>query len=152
MPVDFNYLNNVNPADVESVEVFLTDGLSGINKMNNTNGVLVVNAKKVVKPKMSREQIKELLAPQNSAVNFMPKGYNMARVFYSPKYDISATTGLGGDLRSTIYWNPKVVTDKTGNATIEFFNADGKGAYRAIIEGIDADGNIGRATYHYKVQ
>ena len=45
-----------------------------------------------------------------------------------------------------------VNTDKTGNASVEFYNADGKGTYKAVIEGIDADGNIGRYVYRYKVQ
>ena len=46
------------------------------------------------------------------------------------------------DLRSTIYWNPNIITDKDGKASFEYFNADGKGTYRMVIEGIDADGNI----------
>jgi hypothetical protein len=153
MPVDFTNLSSVLPADVESVEVFNSDGLSSINKMSNTNGVLVVNMKVVDKPKMSRDQIKELLAPQYSAINIVAKGYTMARSFYSPKYDVSKDGPIGGDLRSTIYWNPKVITDKTtGLATFDFFNSDGKGSYRAIIEGIDSNGNVGRTVYRYKVQ
>jgi uncharacterized protein YfaS (alpha-2-macroglobulin family) len=59
---------------------------------------------------------------------------------------------VGVDRRSTIYWNPNIFTDKTGNASFEFFNGDGTGTYRAVIEGIDKDGNIGRYVYRYKVQ
>ena len=44
------------------------------------------------------------------------------------------------------------LTDKTGSSSFEFFNSDGTGTYRAIIEGIDKDGNIGRYIYRYKVQ
>ena len=102
---------------------------------------------------MSKADILAALAPQYSAQNIILRGYTQARVFYSPKYDPSAAfRSFGSDLRSTIYWNPKVVTDKTGAATFEFFNADAKGSYRAIIEGIDNNGNIGRYIYHYKVQ
>jgi hypothetical protein len=153
LPVDFNYLSGVKPEDVESIEVFYSDGLSSINKNTNTNGILVVNSKKIVKVKMSMEEKKAVLADiQNSATKFKPKGYNMARAFYNPRYDPASTSPLGDDLRSTIYWNPKVITDKTGNATFEYFNADTKGTYRAIIEGIDNDGNVGRTVYRYKVQ
>jgi len=56
------------------------------------------------------------------------------------------------DLRSTIYWNPRVTTDKTGATSLEFYNADGKGSYRAVIEGLDKEGNLGRFIYRYKVQ
>jgi uncharacterized protein YfaS (alpha-2-macroglobulin family) len=55
------------------------------------------------------------------------------------------------DFRSTIYWNPNVTTDKDGNAAFEFYNADGKGSYRVIVEGIDSNGNIGRQVYRYLV-
>ena len=81
----------------------------------------------------------------------MPKGFYMARIFYSPKYDNPAAA-RALDLRSTIYWNPAIFTDEKGVATFDFYNADGKGTYRAIIEGIDNDGNIGRFVLHYEVK
>ena len=57
------------------------------------------------------------------------------------------------DLRTTIYWNPKVITDKvTGKASFDFPNADGRGNYRVVIEGIDIDGNLARSVYRYKVE
>jgi hypothetical protein len=153
MPVDYNYLVNLTPDEIESVEVFLTDGVSGINKMTNTNGVLVVNGKKTVKVKMSQDQIKDALAStMNANVSFVPKGYSAERAFYSPRYDVSQTAAMGGDLRTTLFWSPKVITDKDGNASFDYFNSDGKGSYRVIIEGIDADGNVGRTVYRYKVE
>ncbi|MBS1501329.1 MAG: hypothetical protein JST32_04660, partial [Bacteroidetes bacterium] len=51
-----------------------------------------------------------------------------------------------------IYWNANVTTDKNGAASFEFFNSDGIGTYKAIIEGIDKDGNLGRYVYRYVVQ
>jgi len=153
MSVDMNFLSNIASDDVESVEVFMDDGLSGINKMDNTNGVMVINGKVAKHVKQSAEDIKAMLASlQSSAVNTLFRGYSQARVFYSPKYDPAKTSAAGSDLRSTIYWNPKIVTDKTGAATFDIFNADTKGSYRAIIEGIDSNGNLGRYVYHYKVQ
>jgi len=57
------------------------------------------------------------------------------------------------DLRTTVYWNPTVITDKvTGKASFDFYNSDGKGTYRAVIEGFDIDGNIAHYVYHYKVE
>jgi hypothetical protein len=151
--IDFTDLMTVNPANVDQVEVFNNEGLSGVNRMNNTAGVLVVSMKKAVAPKLDKELLNQLLTPQYSAVNFTPKGYYMARSFYSPKYDASKEGSFGGDLRTTIYWNPKVITDKaTGAATFDLFNADGTGTYRAIIEGIDSEGNIGRTVYRYTVR
>jgi hypothetical protein len=79
------------------------------------------------------------------------QGFYKAREFYSPKYDASMP-GNHPDLRSTIFWSPELVTDKDGNASLEFNNADGKGSYRVVIEGVDEKGNIGRQVLSYKVQ
>lgn len=55
-------------------------------------------------------------------------------------------------MRTTIYWNPEVVTDKDGNALIDYYNAGGAGSYRIVVEGMDAEGNLGRQVYRYKVE
>jgi hypothetical protein len=151
MPVDVSFLNSINANEVEGVEIFNSDGFSGINKMNNTNGVISINMKEAPKgTKVSASQLKELFPDQN-VVTFTPKGYAKMRQFYLPKYDVSKQQ-LASDLRTTIYWNPAVITDKLGNATLNFYNADGRGTYKAVIEGIDKDGNIGRTVVRYTVK
>jgi uncharacterized protein YfaS (alpha-2-macroglobulin family) len=52
----------------------------------------------------------------------------------------------------TIYWKPNVSTNNDGKASLDYYNADTKGIYRVIVEGIDENGNLGRATYLYKVE
>lgn len=152
MPVDANNLNSVNSAEVESVEVFLKDDLGTVNRTYNTNGVLVVNMKKQPKgTPMKISDLKELL-PQSNFLNFSPLGYAKAKQFYSPKYAVRQSGPVTNDLRSTIYWNPTINTDATGKAFVEFFNADGRGPYRAVIEGMDKEGNLFRTIYHYQVK
>lgn len=151
LAVDNFYLQSVNPAEVESVEIFLKDDLSGINQRFGTNGVLVVNSKKIQKSNIKVSDLSKLFPP-SYILTFSPKGYNIAKEFYSPKYEVGKASLQGIDLRSTIYWNPAVITDKNGTSSFEFFNADGRGPYRAVVEGIDADGNIGRYVYRYKVE
>jgi hypothetical protein len=150
MPVDVSYLASLSGTEVESVEIFLRDELGLVNNAYQTNGVIVINTK--VAPKGTKISLQDLqdLIPQPNVVNFTPMGYNISREFYSPKYDVPKPIGV--DYRSTIYWNPRVATDKTGTASLEFYNADGKGSYRAVIEGWDKDGNLGRYIYRYKVQ
>jgi hypothetical protein len=151
MPVDANYLTSVLPTDVESVEVFLKDDLGLVSNSYQANGILVINSKKKpVGTKISLAELQDLI-PQPTVAKLSPKGYNFTREFYSPKYDVPKPVGM--DLRSTIYWNPRVITDKTTGATsVEFYNSDGKGSYRAVIEGLDKEGNLGRFIYRYKVQ
>lgn len=152
MSVDYTYLLNVDPNMVESVEIFNSDGLSSINRNTGTDGVIVVNTKKIPKgEKISKDELMALLS-KNSEVEFTPGGYNTMRVFYSPKYENTSGSPTGSDYRSTIYWNPAIATDKTGITSFEFFNSEGAGTYKAVIEGIDKAGNIGRYVYRYKVQ
>lgn len=150
-PVDVNVLSSINPMDVESVEIFLKDELGTVNKMYQTNGVIAVNLKKIEKHKISYADLQSLM-PKNNVVTFTPLGYSKVRQFYSPKYETALSKSQGIDLRTTIYWNPKVFTDKNGMAILDFYNADSKGTYKAIVEGFDKDGNIGRFVYRYKLQ
>ena len=83
--------------------------------------------------------------------SFTPAGFYKAKEFYSPQYNV-ADASKAPDNRTTIYWNPNVVTDSGGNGAVSFFNADGTGTYRVVIEGIDGDGNLGRQVYRYKVE
>lgn len=149
-PVDLYAINSVNVNEIESIEIFLKDELGTVNRTYGTSGVISVNMKKIVKTKMSMEDIKKLM-PKNNVITLSPKGYSKQREFYSPKY--TAAFIAKNDLRTTVYWNPKVITDPlTGVSSFEFFNADGKGNYKAIVEGIDKNGNIGRTVYRYIVK
>jgi hypothetical protein len=90
----------------------------------------------------------------NTAIaNIMPKGYNKSRQFYSPRYDRPNNRAAQlPDQRSTILWAPYVNTDAEGKSTIDFFNADGPGTYRVVVEGINAAGELGRQVFSYKVE
>jgi hypothetical protein len=83
--------------------------------------------------------------------NVAPKGFNKAREFYSPRYDKPGNAMKMPDLRTTIYWNPYLKTDGNGKTSFSFFNADGPGAYKVIVEGINADGELGRQVFRYTV-
>ncbi|MCC8407889.1 carboxypeptidase-like regulatory domain-containing protein [Mucilaginibacter sp. UR6-1] len=151
-PVDINYLRGLNGNDVESVEVFLRDDLGLVNRTYQTNGVLSVYTKKAPQgQKISVQELQDLL-PQPSVAKLSPKGYDVAKTFYSPKY-LPGNKAFGADLRSTIYWNPRVQTDKaTGKTFVEFYTADSAGSYKVVVEGTDNNGHLGRAVYQFKVQ
>ena len=55
------------------------------------------------------------------------------------------------DLRSTVYWNPDIITDENGKASVEFFNADGSGNYRVVAQGLEPAGKLGWQEYTYTV-
>jgi hypothetical protein len=138
-------VDNYNAADVESVSV-LKNTDAAIYGVRGANGVLILKMRKTQAPIIANKTISPGL------LYFMANGFYKARNFYSPVYEGATGTKNEPDARTTIYWNPDIVTDKDGNASFDFFNADNKGIYRLVIEGIDEAGNIGRSVVTYKVQ
>ena len=138
--IDANTLASLPPEIIESVEVLRSGSYTAVYGNDAYNGLILFNTKKGVDYKASA----------NMKI-YMPQGYYKAREFYSPQYNEPANKPKV-DLRTTIYWNPNVATDKDGKASVEYFNADAKGNYRVVIEGIDANGNLGRQVYHYRVE
>jgi hypothetical protein len=112
--------------------------------MQGANGVLVITTKDGSK---ANKDIASIGVLPVAAI-----GFYKARTFYSPKYDTVSGNPTKPEVRSTIYWNPEIKTDKDGNATFEFYNANAAGTYKVIIEGIDNNGTLGRVVYRYKVE
>jgi len=153
-PVDYFSLLSVNAEDIESVEVFPRDELGTINRLYNTNGLVIINMK--AKPKGTKISLQELknMIPEANLLKFKPKGFSKQREFYAPKYVNEASTYNFNDLRSTIYWNPKLVTTAATlePLSMEYYNGDGNGTYRVVVEGIDKLGNVARSVYRYTVK
>lgn len=76
---------------------------------------------------------------------YRPQPLYIAREFYRPRYDVKAKTQTA-DLRSTIYWQPNVVTDSTGHASFSFYAAGKSSTYSVVVEGTDMQGHFGVST------
>jgi hypothetical protein len=137
-------IDNILSSDVETVEV-LKYANASIYGMSGGGGVLIITTKQG--SGLAIEDIES-----KGVFPVVIKGFYKAREFYSPKYDIDAAKKPNADLRTTIFWKPNLITDKDGNASFDYYNADGIGNYRVVIEGFDAKGNLGRQVYRYKVQ
>jgi hypothetical protein len=85
-------------------------------------------------------------------INVSPRGYNIVREFYSPVYNNDGNDSRVADLRTTLYWNPSIMTGVDGKAKFSFFNSDGIGTHRVLIEGMNADGTLGRQIFKYEVK
>ena len=75
-----------------------------------------------------------------------------AKEFYIPNYDDPKINDKVSDLRTTVFWKPNVITDSTGTGEVEFFNADGVGNYKVVLEGMDLNGHLGRKVIRYQVK
>jgi len=133
--------NQISPADIHSIEVLRDNMYTNKYGPNANGGVLIIN----LKPgglAFSRDA--------NGVVTYVHQGYYKARDFYAPKYEAQIVPKFTAP-RTTIYWNPAVVTGSDGTANVEFYN-EGGGNYRVLVEGINADGLLGRQIYRYSVK
>jgi hypothetical protein len=75
--------------------------------------------------------------------NAILTGYTNYKEFYSPNYTAEPTKVP--DVRTTLYWNPYVLTDKkTKLVKLNFFNNDVTTKFRIVIEGMNAAGKLTR--------
>ena len=80
-------------------------------------------------------------------------GYQLAREFYSPNYDKNEVDKNAlPDVRSTLYWNPLVITDINGNAKVTFWNSNERTSIHVSVEGISIEGKPAVATKDYRVE
>ena len=135
--IDLNTMFDINqfsPDMIESVEI-IKGAMGGVNGTM----LLTVNYGKSIRSITS-----------TGVLPITVNGFYKAREFYSPKYGHQDKDIV--DYRSTVFWKPDIVTDKDGNASFDYYNADGTGNYRVVVEGFDDKGNLGRQVYRYKVQ
>ena len=72
-----------------------------------------------------------------------PLGYQTPAEFYAPAYATDkARRSMVPDYRTTLYWNPTVKLDDTGQATVEFYTSDAPADYDISIEGVTQNGKI----------
>lgn len=68
------------------------------------------------------------------------EGYSKVKEFYSPDYRVLPREE---DYRRTLYWQPELMTDEQGGATVRFFNNSRCRYPRVTVNVLDSDGRIG---------
>ena len=144
MYVESDFIDAINPQDVETIEVLKNAANTTIYGSQGSGGVLIITTKRG-----DGGAGYSRYAP--GIITYTPKGYSYTRQFYSPNYE-TLPQNNAADLRTTIYWNPQVVTSTAGKATFNYFNSDETGIYRVVIEGINVTGQLARTTYIYEVK
>lgn len=129
---DIEYLNS---SDVEEIALFKGPSTS-IFGLRGGNGVIAITLKKGV--------TMQSVTPASLA-HITPLGYQKPVEFYVPKYEVDSILNQPkSDLRTTIYWAPKVQANEQGNIQLEFFTADKANNYNVELEGVTDEGEICR--------
>jgi hypothetical protein len=139
-----SYLDYYNAEDIKGIEVMENRRFSSAYKSRfmhpmdeNEYSFLEITTKTGQGPFLKKSANMYLLKPVN---------YGDQKTFYSPRYTSANKTTKNPDFRSTLYWNPHVLTDEKGKGNFSFFSADKPGSYTVWIEGTDLQGNFGIKT------
>jgi hypothetical protein len=76
---------------------------------------------------------------RRGVIEFDMLGYCAPRKFYQPKY----LPANEPPMNYTVYWQPVIITDAKGMATMVLDKPQIKGDYRVVIEGISYEGHVG---------
>lgn len=128
MTKNTDYFLQLKPADIISVKVVRT--ISKLNRFGTMgrNGIVLVHTKGIDHKKLKSE---------NTILRV--KGLNRSIPFHVPSH--SASTDLRvPDFRSTLYWNPSVITNARGEGVINFSASDDAGNFLIRVQGITSDG------------
>lgn len=80
---------------------------------------------------------------------FREKGYYGKREFYQPdEFDILSSIP---DSRNTLLWEPNVVTDENGEATVSFYCSDINNKFKIYVEGAGGNGLLGTGEKEFRV-
>lgn len=145
MYVENDMLSMINPMDVQSVEVLRNVNYTAIYGSYGGNGLIIITSKS------GADAMRSNYTPKGIAT-VQPKGFHIHKTFYKPAYEPDSETTLNQDLRTTIHWEPNIITDENGKAAFDFYTSDEAGEYLIIIEGLDFNGRLGRKTLTVNVK
>lgn len=135
MPADVSMLANINVNDIALVKVFRPPFMGGFG--GGAGGAIAVYTKKGGDNK-GDETIRGFERMKKA-------GYSLVKEFYSPDYAVKKEVHALPDKRLTLFWSPYISVDSITHATtIAFYNNDFSKRFRIVVEGITADGRVGR--------
>jgi hypothetical protein len=132
MPSDAERVMAIPMSDIAYVKVFRPPFM--LSSGSGASGAIAIYTKKA--EDINANRIKGL----NHA---LITGYTPYKEFYSPDY--TTMQSKLPDTRSTLYWNPYVLTDKNAKTIkLEFYNNDITKRFRIVVEGVNAAGKLAR--------
>lgn len=136
MQTDVSQLRNTPVSDIALVKIFPPGAGGAIG--GGSGGTIVVYTKKGGDQQVDDSNFKGL--DKTRII-----GYSPVKEFYSPNYAQVIPDNEAIDLRTTLYWNPNILTDKLNRrVTIQFYNNDITKKVRIVLEGINENGKLAR--------
>ena len=127
-------LQDISMSEVAYIKVIDPPFIGGSG--NGPGGAIAVYTKKGGESFKSNQQ----------SMNFTRiAGYDMPKEFYSPDYATASPLHSVEDVRSTLYWQPYVLTSKTNRKVkLQFYNNDVSSSFTVVLEGMNEEGRLVR--------
>jgi len=126
---DADMISSIPVSDIAYIKVFRPPffGASG----GGSNGAIAIYTRKGGDVQSN---------PSKGLANNIVAGYTPIKQFYSPNYDTFNPKNEQPDQRTTLYWNPVLITTPKKPLTVTFYNNDVTKSFRVVIEGMTKDG------------
>ena len=140
-PDDINYVLALPAYMVDRIDVINASPLYGQKGANGSINIITRSGMRRVPGKPSLN---------TASVKF--KGFDIPRIFNSPKHNNPKDPDYSSDMRSTIFWEPEIKIEKNENEMVEFYNADNSTTINILVEGVTSEGIpvTGRTKYSVK--
>jgi hypothetical protein len=130
---DISSLSSVSMADVAYIKVFRPPFFGSAG--GGSNGAVAIYTRKGGD---MAQQTKAKGLPYKIVI-----GYTVQKEFYSPNYATFDNRNDQQDLRTTLYWNPMILTNQENHSIrLHFFNNDVSKSFRIVLEGMSTDGRL----------
>lgn len=141
---NYQMVSNLRVSDIEYVDILLGRRPNQMNIAGRTSyNILTKNGN----PNFDWSSVEVA-----GASGFKVQGYAPTREFYIPTHQQDLNSPIAMDYRSTLYWNPTIMTDKNGQASISFPLSEGASLVHVNLQGISEKGLPFHGTFELKVQ
>ena len=135
MITQLDMVQSTNVRDIAMIKVFRPPFFG--SSSGGAGGAIAIYTKKGTDGRKADPNAKGL---ENTVLG----GYSKFKEFYQPQYD-NPTEAVETDIRTTLYWNPYVITNKKNpRLRIQFFNNDFSKKLQVVLEGVNGDGKMTR--------
>ena len=136
MQSQIDMVQNIAVTDIAFVKVFRPPFFGSVG--GGSGGAIAIYTKRGSDSRKADPNAKGL---ENTILG----GYSRFKEFFNPSYDKPNENTSEPDLRTTLYWNPYVLTNKKSpRIRITFFNNDISKKFQLVLEGVNGDGKMTR--------
>ncbi|MDH5597562.1 MAG: TonB-dependent receptor plug domain-containing protein, partial [Cyclobacteriaceae bacterium] len=152
--VDGNPINySINP-NFSNGTLFSSEKISSVQVLNSSEGVALygfaaANGVILITTKDGLQKNTYNNHPARYKTTLLiKKRFSTTREFYSAPSGNSKKTERT-NFKTTLYWNPQIITNEKGIAEFSFFNNDAISSFRIVAEGISQHGKLGYKSVNY---